>query len=448
MTEIGNKATGGFRKYLGNSAWLMGDSLLTNLFTLVVLAVVARVLGPENYGAYAYVFSLAQLFAVLGQMGLDGLLTRELVNRPDDHPETMGTAGGLRFIGYAIGALGCLVYSLAVPGHTETERWLFVAAFVFILITPGPILLENWFRARVEARYSSMARMAGTLAGGGLKIGAVLLGFGVIWVGFAQTVTILLIFALSLPLFLRRGGPSPRTWRFVGTRARELLSESWMVFLGSMMAVIYLKIDQVMLRWWSGPEAVGVYAIASRMSEVFYFLPAALVTTFFPRLIQLRKSSLEMFEARFQGLLSVLTLLAYATLLGIFLLAPTFLPMIFGAEYAPAVPVLFVHMLSMPFIFMRYAFSRWILIEKFTLFSLISQGLGAASNVALNMLLIPQYGMMGAAVATLISYASAGYLALLCTRRTRPVFFMMTRALLQPWQGLTALRALRKGKAT
>lgn len=436
--------TGVLTKYLGNSAWLMSDSILTNLFSLVVFAIVARVLGPTEYGAYAYVFSLAQLFSVVGQLGLDGLLIRELVSKPEKEPETLGTTGVLRIIGYCIGAIGCLFYGVVIPAHSDTERTLFIFAFLFILFSPGPAILNSWFNSRVGARYSSKARMIGTFLGGGLKILVVILGFGIVYVGAVQVLTVVLIFGILFWFYTRRQGPSVVTWKFSGARAKSLLAESWMIFLGSMMAMIYLKIDLVMLRWWAGAEEVGIYSAAARLSEIFYFIPAALVITFFPLLIELHKKSVEDFYKRFSELLGVLVFLAYCVMLGIYIFGEWFINFTFGTNYLQAASVLQIHMLAMPFIFMRYAFSRWILIEKFPVFSLITQSAGALSNVALNVLLIPKYGMMGAAIATLISYALASYFTLLLSPKTRPVFILMSKSLLFPWRAISVLKKFRK----
>ena len=441
MKSILNKDRG-IAKYFGNSAWIMADSIITNGFSLVVLAVVARLLGPEEYGAYVYVFSLATLFSVVGQMGLDGILTRELVDRPDDHLVTLGTAGALRYMGYMLGAASCLLFGFVVPTHTPTEKALFVCAFFFILITPGTQIIENWFRSRLEARYASIAKMIGTIVGGGLKIALVLMGLGVSWVGFAQVITAVLVLLLSFYIFWLRKGPDPRKWSFNGGRAKELLAESWMIFVGSILAMIYLKIDQVMLRWICGPEDVGIYSIAARISEVFYFVPAALVATFFPRLIQVRKDSLECFNERFQGLLSLLAFLAYVTMVGLFVLCPIILVPIFGVAYKDALPIVFIHMLAMPFIFMRYAFSRWILVEKFAVFSIVSQGSGAVLNVGFNAFLIPSFGMEGAAVSTVISYCGASFLVLVVFGRTRNIFFMMLKSLVNPLGAFLYMRRL------
>ena len=114
------------------------------------------------------------------------------------------------------------------------------------------------------------------------------------------------------------------------------------------------------------------------------------------------------------------------------MLAPWLVPLIFGADYDASTPILVIHTWASVFIFMRAALSRWILIENALYFSLLTQGLGALSNVGLNYMLIPFYGGKGAAWATLISYAIASFFAVAIYRRTRPVFWLMLKSLLAP----------------
>ena len=102
---------------------------------------------------------------------------------------------------------------------------------------------------------------------------------------------------------------------------------------------------------------------------------------------------------------------------------------IFGLSFAAAAPILKVHIWAGLFVFMREAFSKWLLLENLLVFSLLTHGLGALTNIALNSLLIPRWGGLGAAYATLISYAVAAYFSLALSRRTRPFFAMMTRAM-------------------
>jgi len=78
---------------------------------------------------------------------------------------------------------------------------------------------------------------------------------------------------------------------------------------------------------------------------------------------------------------------------------------------------------------MRALLSLWLVSEKYAEFSLFSQVSGAVSNIILNLILIPMYGAMGAAVATLISYSVTSYFCLFIFKRTRHIGIMMTKSI-------------------
>lgn len=257
------------------------------------------------------------------------------------------------------------------------------------------------------------------------KADVVAFGIPYLLQGLVAAIALLLIFRVRADIRLG-------DWRFSAAQAKNLLSQGWIIYLASFFAVIYLKIDQVMLRWLTSPSEVGLYAVAARLSEVWYFVPAAIVASVFPKLIELKDADEARYTHRLQQLFDGLALLGMLIALLVTLLAPWILPWIFGSDYAGSVGILVIHTWASVFIFMRAALSRWILIENVLVFSLLTQGLGALSNVALNYILIPIYGGSGAAWATLISYAIASFFAVMLYRRTRPVFVLMLKALCAP----------------
>jgi PST family polysaccharide transporter len=105
---------------------------------------------------------------------------------------------------------------------------------------------------------------------------------------------------------------------------------------------------------------------------------------------------------------------------------------LFGAQYAAAAAILQIHIWGGIFIFQRAVASKWMIAENLFMFSFVSHGLGAVLNIALNLMLIPHWGALGSAVATVISYAGASYLFTFCSRRTWPMARMMTESLLLP----------------
>jgi O-antigen/teichoic acid export membrane protein len=244
-----------------------------------------------------------------------------------------------------------------------------------------------------------------------------------------------------LAIFTRQGH-SPLRWRFGRVRARELFGEAWPLVFAALGAVLYLRIDQVMLGQMTSSREVGIYAAASRLSEVWYFIPVLIVASTFPYLLRLRAADRKSYSARLQQLYDLLAWLGLTVAVGVSMAAPWLVTFLFGDDYLESSPILQVHVWAAVFIFMRAAFSKWLIAERLLAYSLVTQGTGAVVNILANLVLIPLWGGMGAAWATLISYAVASYFALLFFPRTRPAAAMMTRAMLAP------LRYLRMSRMT
>ena len=88
-----------FQPYLHNTAWILGEKVLSLGLGFVVTVLIARYLGPDEFGTLAYAISLVALFGISGHLGLHGLVVREIVKQPDLRATTMGTTAVLRFIG-------------------------------------------------------------------------------------------------------------------------------------------------------------------------------------------------------------------------------------------------------------------------------------------------------------------------------------------------------------
>ncbi len=417
--------------YIHNIGWIVSEKAVSLGLGFVATVLVARYLGPDHFGTLAYATSLVALFGISGHLGLHGLVVRELVKKPALRGETLGTTAILKFFGVLAGYLLLLLYSAAYEG-TDTVRFSLIAiAGAALLFTPIDVV-DYWFNALVQARYVSIARLSAQLAFVGLTLLFVFRGADVGMFAIPYLLQAIVAAIVLLLLFRAKANIRLSAWRFDGQHARELLKQGWVIYLASFFAVIYLKIDQVMLRWLAESSEVGVYAVAARLSEVWYFIPGAIVASVFPKLIELRQSDEASFTHRLQQLFDSLAVLGMAIAILVTLLAPWLIPWIFGADYAGSAEILVIHTWASVFIFMRAALSRWILIENALYFSLLTQGLGAFSNVALNYVLIPVYGGQGAAWATLVSYSVASFFAVFLYPRTRPVFWLMLNALLAP----------------
>jgi len=419
------------RVYFVNTSWIMSEKMLNMSITFFVIILVARYLGPEQFGILAYANSLVALFAIAGHSGLSGLVVRELVKHPKTREETMGTSFMLKGAGYLLGFVFLVIFTLLTEEQQTPEFWILLILATSMLFRPFDVI-DFWFQSQLEAKYVAISRTIGLVLSSTFRVGLVFTGAHLILFALANVLQVAIESLFLILFYLFRSNLSPTNWKASLSRTKELFSQGWVVFLGSVFAVIYLKVDQIMLKWLVGSEEVGLYAVAATLSEAWYFVPVAIVASFFPKLIKLKESDPELYKTRLQQIFDLLFMLALLVAIAVTLLAQPIITLMFGNPYLESASILVVHIWAALFIFMRAAFSKWILIENVLIFSLITQGMGAIANVFLNLLLIPEYGYIGAAYATLISYAISSYLALMFYCKTRPVFWMMTYSIFLP----------------
>lgn len=437
------------QKILANAGWLIAGRGVQWIAVFFVGIVVARYLGPHDLGVYKWCVALILLFGSLLQLGLTSTVAREIVAAPERTGEIMGTAFLLRVGAWLAGFPVVLAVADLLQGSSEPII-LFAAILGVGNLFTACRVVDYWFEAHTESKHVVKARSIAFFLIGGSRL--VLVWQDAPLIAFVMTAAAewVLIGIGSLIAYALRG-QNLTQWRFRCATAKSLLRRSWPLTIATFTSLVYLKIDQVMLGQMVSPEAVGIYAVAASLSETWFVIPTALAASVFPNLIRSRETSTADYDRRLQHVYDVLALgaLAFASLIAIF--ATPVITLIYGEAFRAAGPILSIHIWQLVFMSMQPLTYRWLIIEDLQVFSLLTQGVGAALNVALNLILIPQYGGIGAAVATVVSYAAACYFALFLSARTRKAGRMMTLALLAPlrlvWAGRHFLRRSPSGSA-
>lgn len=419
------------KKALGNITWLFGEKIITMGLALFVSIVLARYLGASDFGKLNYLISFIAILMPFSALGLNAIVVRELVNERVETGTILGTSLALRALGGIVSIvfvlIGCLFFNKEL---LVSNNWLLLGAIGSAF--SSLLIFDFYFQSIVQSQYVVKTRLIILIFSSTLKFVAVF---------YHVSLNAFLILSILEPVFtggllyvfFNMNKTNAIKFSFDFNYAKEILSQSKWLILSGFMAIVYLKIDQIMIGEMLGGEELGIYSVAVRMSEVWYFFPTAIVASFFPKLLKSRIDPV-LYEYNLQRLCDSLCWLGIIVAIFITLISSLLIKTLYGQEYIFASQVLNIHVWAGVFIFMRALLSKWLIAEGLLKFSLLTHGIAAIINVALNYIWIPQFGIIGAAWATLISYALSSYLVLWLNCKTLPMAKIMTKTITFPYR--------------
>ncbi|GAB6270451.1 MAG: flippase [Smithella sp.] len=394
---------------------------------LLVGVWIARYLGPEQFGLLSYALAFVALFTAIANLGLNGIVVRDLVQDPSKAETTMGTSFVLSMLGgFSAFCLSLLAISYAKPDN-ELAKFI-VVLLSLLMVFKATDVVRYWFESQVQSKYVVWMENGVFLAISAVKIGLILASAPLISFVWAIFVEALIVAVGLLGIYAWRGGKLT-AWRFRFARAKVLLTDSWPLILSGLAIMVYMRIDQIMLGQMLGDESVGIYSAAVRISEVWYFIPMIIVASVFPSIIEAKKKSETLYYQRIQKLYDIMVLLALSLALLMTFLSDWVITLLFGNAYQQSGPVLAIHIWAGIFVFLGVASGKWFLIEGLQKYAFYRTLFGAVVNIVLNLIMIPKFGVLGAAWATVISYAAAGLFSDVLQKKTRTIFKMKLRSL-------------------
>jgi len=421
----------GFAKYFANTSWLMSGNLLRLIMGLLVGVVVARYLGPSEYGKLNYAMAYVAIFSAFANLGLDSIVVRELVRYPDQREEYLGTAASLRLLGTVAMVSLLLLASILMGNSGQYNALIAIIAFGYFFQISAVI---DWLlQARVESKYTVKIQILSMLTTSVLQLVAVWLHASLIYFAIISTAGSAMMAIGLLWIYRERFGDLEK-WKFRHEVARKFLLGAFPLMLSGFSIMIYMRIDQVMLQRFLGSEAVGLYSVAVKLAESWYFVPMLITTSLYPAIINAKKNSEDEYKNRLQRLHNLLVLISIIVAVVTTLVSHPIIAFLYGSEYIAAAPVLNIYIWSGLFVGLGAASSRFLLVEEMHWRDFFRTFSGMVINVLLNIVLIPDYGIEGAAFATLVSYAFAGYAYDLLDGRCREMFMVKTRSLFFFWR--------------
>ena len=412
----------GSKRYFANTSWLLFERISRMVITLLVGIYIARYLGPSNYGLLSYAQSFVVLFSAIATLGLDNIVVRDLVGNEKKRDELLGVTFILKVAG-SILLLGILAVVVRFTTNDNfTNLLIFIIALAIIFQSFNAI--DFYFRSKVLAKYAVYARTASVVSSAIIKFLLIYFKMGLIYFA-AVTVIESVILAIVLIIMYTKQKLNIFNWRIKFDLAKRLLKDSWPLILSGIAISIYMRIDQVMIKEMVDTKGVGNYAVAVRLSEVWYFIPMAITSSVFPAIINAKKIGEKLYYGRLQKLYDLMTWLAVGIALPITFLANDIIRLLFGIQYQDAAGVLRIYIWAGIFVFLGVASSQYLIAENYTRVSFFVTFMGMIANVILNIILIPKYGINGAATATLLSQFMVAFSIILIPKTRKNSILML-----------------------
>jgi len=426
---IGNQLKGRqlYQRVLGNTSWMIADKVVRLLVGLFVTILIARHLGPTGFGLFNYVQAYVALFTALSTLGLQSIVVRDLVASHHKKNEILAAALALRIAGAMI-AIILVAVSISWFRPNDQEAWLLVVVFALALLPQATEVIDFRYQSVINFKPIVIIRNLVFIVFSLIKVAIIfyegsVLAF-VIAFSLEAAVSGVIVMAYS-----RMDGVFVKRRYLFRSTCWHMLKECWPLIISGLSVMIYMRVDQIMLGQILGDEAVGVYSAATRISEAWYFVPVAIIASVAPILTKLHlNASGNDYEYNLLRVMRLLTWLSILAALVLTIIASPLIIALYGEEYKLAADVLVIHAWAGIFVCLGVAAGPWFTNAKLLHLSMYQTILGASVNVALNLVLIPEYGVTGAAFATIISYAVSAVLFNAVLVKTRPVFILQLRS--------------------
>lgn len=364
-----------------------------------MVAFIARYLGVDDFGKLAYIQSFVALFMALATLGMDGLVVKALVTNSSAFRAILATAFTLRLAG-AVSMISAIALVSVIILKDELYHLIIIASLTSLF--QAFFVFDYYFQAHVMGRISAKIKFVGLLISLLLKVFVIYLDAGLSVLVYIMVIESAVIGILMYLCFLNlRTGFSFRAFDWgIGT---NLLMKGWPLILSGFVMAIYMKIDQTMLNWMLQSSDVGIYAAAVKVADGINFLPIIICSSLFPWVLQVQ-SSQDLFKDRLIAIHSLMIWLALVVITAFSIGGDFVIAALFGDEFSESANVLTIYTWASLIVYVNVSSTLWIISQDMQKYKVLMDIGGAILNILLNVYLIPTYGPIGAAIATVVSY--------------------------------------------
>lgn len=384
-------------KVVKNASWIIISKLLQSILGLVITMLVARYLGPKNFGVISYAASLVGFVTPLVFLGINNTLVQEITSNPQKEGEIIGTSIILSFMSALVCMFGVYIFTFC-SNMGETETIIVSSLYSLILLFQVFDLIQYWFQSKLLSKYSSIVSLISYLLVTSYKIFLLVFQKSIYWFALTNALGYFIVSTSLLFLYFRLGG---QKLTFSKETAHKLFARSKYYILTGLMIAIFAQTDKIMIKLMIGDTATGYYSAAVSTASLAAFVYVAIIDSFRPVIFKYFEESKDKFELSIKRLYSIIIYISLAQAIVMTIFAGLIVNVLYGSSYSEAKSVLMIICWYTTFSYLGSVRNIWILCMNYQKYLFSINLSGALLNVILNLILIPTLGINGAAIASL-----------------------------------------------
>lgn len=383
-----------------NTFWLFAGQMVGRLLRAAIVIYAARILGAASWGAFSYALGIAAFLTIFSDIGINALITKEASRNPQLKDRYLSTAFFTKLALLAVFVGGVIIFFPYLTKIEEAAAIMPILIFVFAFDTLrelGSAVSRALEKMQIEAGVQIFTNLA-------------IVALGFMFLAVSRT-SEALAFAYAagsglglVAIFYTLHRHFRNLFRnFNASLIKPILLTAWPFGLMGLMGAIMLNTDIIMLGWLRAPEEVGYYSAAQKIIQLLYVLPALVATSIFPVIARMAMTNAVFVKTMLEKAVSIVFLISVPVAVLGFAFAPQIINILFGGEYSPAILTFRILMLTVLIVYPSTLIGNAIFAydqqKSFIVFVLVA----ALGNVGFNFLLIPPFGIEGAAISTIIT---------------------------------------------
>ena len=379
-----------------NLSWLIFDKFFRASINIFLSIVLARSLGPENFGILNYLLAFLFLFTSLSSLGMNPILVNQIIkNKKKNNHETIINAYYFRL---TFSLFNYLIFIFLINILNKNQIYSNYSLIIGLgIIFKSCEILFSYFEAKSLSKYIVISQLVGLISSAIIVFYVINNNLDYIYIYYALILDIIIVFILINSFYYLK--VNTFFIRLNLLLLKNIIKKSFPVLISSLSIILYMRIDQIMINEIVDEYNLGIYSVSVRYIEIFHFIPKIIMISFLPILLLSKKYNLDLLNLN-----SFIFKLSFVLMIFIFFSSDYLITYIFSDIYHDSIATTKILSFSIIFVFLGVTNEHWYISKNLQKYYAIYVFLGALTNVLLNYFLISKFGIEGAAYATIITY--------------------------------------------